>query len=98
MIRQNGWKLIWSYMDNTCELYQLQNDPDEKHDLAGESQNQSMIQALKNEMDNWFREYGQTAYDAVQYPVNGEGQFAPAPQWHEGVKTFVTQSGAQIVK
>lgn len=98
MIRQNGWKLIWNYLDNTCELYQLQNDPDEQHDLAGDLQNQSMIQALKNEMDNWFREYGQTAYDAVQYPVNGEGQFAPAPQWHEGVKTFVTQSGAQIVK
>lgn len=97
MIRQDGWKLIWNYMDGSHELYQLENDPQEKQDLSLEASYSDLIRTMKASMDEWFSEYGCPEFDATQYPVNGEGQFGPAPKWYDGEKTFVTQTGDAIL-
>ena len=34
MIRNNKWKLISFHRKNVCELYDLENDPWEHHDLS----------------------------------------------------------------
>ena len=97
MIRRGPWKLIWNYLDDTGHLFDLEHDPDERNDLFGEPLQQPRIQELHEAMEDWFRRYSAADFDARQYPVNGEGQMRPAPDWYDGKTVFVTTVGAPII-
>ena len=47
-VRTSKWKLIFSEYDNTKELYDLENDPDENNNLIGK--NSSVENFLWNEL------------------------------------------------
>lgn len=96
MIRNGDWKLIWCYLDQTGELYNLREDPDEERNLAQLPEYQSRVEQMKQDMDAWFARYVCPEYDALQYPVNGEGQMNVASQWYCGEKVFVTTTGEEI--
>lgn len=97
MIRRGKWKLIWNYLDETGQLFDLSADPDERHDLIGAPEQQALAQELRQAMETWFDRYSAAEYDARQYPVNGEGQMRPAPQWYDGKTVFVTTAGEPIL-
>lgn len=96
MLRKGPWKLIANCRTGACELYRLSDDPNELTDLS--RSRPETAAALKQELLDWFASYSLPDYDALQYPVNGEGQMRPAPDWHRGKTVFVTQTGEPIRK
>ncbi len=96
MIRRDEWKLIWCYLDGTGELYDLERDPDERVNQIDSLEGQRIAAELKAEMEAWFQRYITPEHDALQYPVNGEGQMARAEEWYQGKRVFVTVEGDEI--
>lgn len=96
MIRQGTLKLIWCYLDNTGELYDLASDPNEEHNLVTLPEYRETAAGLKATMEAWFQKYITPEHDALQYPVNGEGQMDLAPEWHRGNLVFVSPDGTEI--
>ncbi|MFR9524175.1 MAG: sulfatase [Rikenellaceae bacterium] len=57
-IRTDRYKLIRFYYDiETWELYDLQNDPDELHNIYTNAENQEIIKELKMELEQLQKEY-----------------------------------------
>lgn len=96
MIRRGAMKLIWCYLDNTGELYDLEKDPNEQQDLIHLPEYREIAMQLKEAMETWFSRYIKPEFDALQYPVNGEGQMRKAGEWYTGERVFVTQKGDEI--
>ena len=63
-IRQNQWKLIEFYEDEKVELYNLDKDIEEQHDLS--SQYPEKVQELKKAMHQYIDERG------GRYPVRSQ--------------------------
>jgi arylsulfatase A len=55
-IRKGPFKLIRFYDDDTVELYDLESDQGEKHDLAATKPDQA--RELREELDRWLEESG----------------------------------------
>lgn len=55
-IRMGDWKLIEWYEDNNIELYNLQTDVEEMHNLA--EQNPEMVSKLLNKLHSWQKKEG----------------------------------------
>jgi len=53
-IRKGNWKLIHFQSDNTNELYQIDKDIGEHHNLA--DKNPEKVKALLNELNKWIKE------------------------------------------
>ena len=53
-IRDQGWKLIHYYEGDQVELYDLDHDPAEAHDLA--EQQPQVATRLRNQLDQWRRD------------------------------------------
>ncbi len=98
MIRKGDWKLIYCYLDNSGELYNLKDDPDEQCDLYSVPEQAQRVAELKAAMEQWFASYTSPEFDAIQFPVNGEGQMHFAPAWHQGETVFVETNGTVIQK
>ena len=62
-VRRGDWKLIRFYDDDRNELYNLRDDPSERHDLAGREP--ARAAALRAELDGWLK-----AVDANMCPPN----------------------------
>jgi len=56
VIRHKNYKLIESLEDGSLELYDLKNDPQEKHNLATEKK--SLATKLQKKLDNWRKKTG----------------------------------------
>ena len=65
-IRQDNWKLIHFYEDNRVELYNLDQDTPESHDLA--KQRPLVAKRLLNELDVWRNTLGANAPRANPAP------------------------------
>ncbi len=70
-IRTDRFKYIyyWGVWD-TEELYDLQNDPKEMHNLINEPQYQDLIKRLNNELFTWLENSG-----GAEIPVKRKGEF-----------------------
>lgn len=58
-LRSDGWKLIRDGEDH--ELYDLSSDPDERTDLSGQDEHESIEKTLAEKLDSWL-----TSKDDVQ--------------------------------
>ena len=56
-IRRGDWKL---YFEGGIKLYNLEKDPDESNDVAG--QNPDIVKPMANTLDQWFNEMPKPAY------------------------------------
>lgn len=74
MIRAREWKYVHRYPYGPNELYDLVNDPDEEHNLAGDAGHRSRMEALRGEMQDWFQQYADPRVDGTREPVTGKGQ------------------------
>lgn len=96
MIRRGTVKLIWCYQDNTGELHDLSSAPDEEHNLIALPEYEETAAELKVAMEAWFSKYITPEHDALQYPVNGEGQMNRVEEWHHDKRLFATVNGEEI--
>lgn len=83
MIRTPTWKYIHRYPYGPHELYDLTNDPNERHNLIDEPRHQTQRQVLLAELEAWFVRYVDPARDGAHEAVMGRGQLdivGPAAQ------------------
>jgi arylsulfatase A-like enzyme len=74
MIRSGAYKYIHRYPYGPNELYNLEDDPDEFHNLDGLESVKVMERTLRLQMEAWFRRYSVDLHDGRQYSVYGRGQ------------------------
>ncbi len=77
-IRKGDWKLIYSFEDESSELYNLLKDPGEKNNLSAQEKRRTA--ALYNELIVWQKELGaqlparNPAYDSTKAKQGGGAQ------------------------
>ena len=74
MIRTRDWKYVHRYPYGKNELYDLQADPKEEHNLYGEEKWESKVIEMKKKMEGWFINYVDPEIDGTKEGVTGLGQ------------------------
>ena len=77
MIRTDSWKYVHRYPDGPNELYDLENDPDERINLADDGGHAGRCGSLRGELEDWFARYADPERDGRTRPVTGLGQLRP---------------------
>jgi len=77
MIREARWKYVHRYPYGPHELYDLQEDPGEEHNRAGDPACKTRILEMRAHLDEWFVRYSDPAVDGARQPVTGNGQIGP---------------------
>ena len=77
MIRTESWKYVHRYPGGPNELYDLENDPDERANLAGDAGYSGRCRSLRRELEGWFERYAEPDRDGRSRPVTGVGQLRP---------------------
>jgi arylsulfatase A-like enzyme len=84
-VRDKRWKLIVYPPINHRQLFDLQNDPDEIHDLAADPKNAREIDRLTTLMNEWQRKVGDRQALTVEKPkpkeISFEGYIRKPDQW-----------------
>jgi choline-sulfatase len=97
MVRTREWKYVHRYPDGPHELYDLANDPDERHDLAGIPGHQATVEALRARLAAWFAQYVDPALDGARKRVTGCGQLGLVPARGDGSDVFPADPIAPLV-
>lgn len=78
MLRTRDWKYIHRYPYGPHQLFDLVNDPDERHNLADDPNQAERIVAMRRELDQFFLQYADPAMDGSREGVTGLGQLCRA--------------------
>lgn len=89
MIRSQDWKYIHRILHGPHELYNLNDDPGESVNLIDNPDCQAVQQAMKNELNEWFRHYSVEEYDGAALPVKGRGQLGPVNELNSTKTLFL---------
>lgn len=90
MIRTHEWKYIHRFPYGAHELYDMVNDPDERHNLIEEESRASLVKELRGRLLSWFDTYVDTRYDGSNLPVSGSGQKDKIERTQNGYECFYT--------
>ena len=63
MIRTDDWKYTWRYPEGPDELYDMINDPGERHNLVGNPHCEARIRELRTRIDAFFTQYADPEFD-----------------------------------
>ncbi len=74
MIRTERWKYVHRCPCGPNELYDLENDPGENENLAGEPARQPLILDLRRQTEAFFAQYASPDFDSAREAVTGAGQ------------------------
>jgi arylsulfatase A-like enzyme len=88
MIRNRDWKYVHRYPYGPHELYDLANDPGEKHNLIESSDHREKVREMKAGLQAWFVRYVDPMVDGCREPVTGKGQLGLAGPAGKGEKNF----------
>jgi len=89
MIRTERWKYVHRYPDGPNELWDLENDPDERRNLVDDPAYQGLIRELRGEMEAWFARYVDPEVDGLKQDVTGEGQLRPVfREWADDAPAY----------
>jgi arylsulfatase A-like enzyme len=66
MIRDARYKLVWRYPDGPHELFDMKNDPDERHNLYGQDSVQAVVDTLKQKLDAFYARYSDDTYSGLR--------------------------------
>ena len=89
MIRTDSWKYVNRYPEGPNELYDLENDPDERANLADDAGYAGRCRSLRGELEGWFERYADPERDGRQRPVTGLGQLRPVGgAWEDDSPAF----------
>ncbi|MGP9539215.1 sulfatase-like hydrolase/transferase [Brachybacterium sp. AOP43-C2-M15] len=76
MLRTERWKLVLR-REGPTELYDLEADPLEEHDLSESPEHRTLLRDLTSELEAWFARYETAALSGWSSDVDGTGQTAP---------------------
>ncbi len=76
MIREGRWKYVLRF-EGPEELYDLQEDPQERRDLAQDPVLAPRRQRLRDQLEDWFARHETARSRAFEQPVAGRGQIHP---------------------
>ena len=62
MIRTDRWKLVYYPRLDRHQLFDLEADPHERHDLSTSTAHADHVNRLRSQMVHWFRERGDTVF------------------------------------
>ena len=62
-VRTREWKYVGRFPDGPNELYDLESDPDERHNLVDEPAHATQQQELHQRLDEFFATYADPQYD-----------------------------------
>ena len=88
MIRTGKWKYVHRYPDGPHQLFNLEEDPEERTNLLRENKNIEMANRLRKELINWFAEYVVPERDGTRFPVTGGGQQTRISEENPGETSF----------
>jgi choline-sulfatase len=88
MIRSQQWKYVHRFPYGPHELYDLEHDPNEEHNLFGQALLRPTAEALKRELDGWFLRFADPSIDGSREPVTGKGQMDWAGVRGEGRQAY----------
>ena len=88
MIRTHAWKYVHRYPYGPHELYDLQADPGERHNLVDDTPYAPMRETLKAKLDRWFLRYVDPDRDGSREPVYGKGQIGRCGTAGNGKQVF----------
>ena len=89
MVRTADWKYVHRYPDGANELWDLRNDPDERHDLIDDPAQNPRIREMRETMEAWFARYVDPEVDGLKQDVTGLGQLRPVfPEWDNGSPAY----------
>lgn len=75
MLRNNRYKIVRNYLHDQTELYDMENDPEEKQNLTGNAAYDVILQSLLKEMEHWFDIYTEPKCDGRKAAtLTGSGQ------------------------
>merc|ERR1711879_957784 len=75
MIRSKEYKYVHRYPEGPHEFFDMVNDPDERINLIDDPKHQDRINAMRSELNDWFKKYVIPEIDGSNLNVTGEGQF-----------------------
>ena len=88
MIRDKKWKYIHRYPYGPNELYDLNADPGEEANLAGDIKYIDVWERMKNELDRYYARYADPRADGTKEAVSGLGQLRRSGIWSDGKETY----------
>jgi len=74
MIRTKEFKYIHRYPYGPHELYNLENDPDERVNLVNDAGKKEILTSLRAMLEDWFIQYVDPKLDGTHESVTGGGQ------------------------
>lgn len=81
MILRGKYKLVLRYPYGPDLLFDLEQDPGERHDLLEDPACSGVADALRRELAAWFNQYADPAIDGSREAVFGAGQTGLAGLW-----------------
>ena len=78
MIRTQRFKYVHRFCYGPNELYDMQADPGEEHNLYGQPEYDDTVLELRTRMLRWFDEHTVPELNGAREPVTGSGQFGRA--------------------
>ncbi len=84
MIRNERFKYVKRYPYGPDEMYDLKNDPGEKHNLVRDEAHADIAIELRKELQEWFLKYVNPEIDGTKEAVFGTGQKNLAGSWSNG--------------
>ena len=88
MIRNGDWKFIDRY-NGPRELYNLNNDPDERENLVDCHDYAARRDELSTALHDWFSQHQTACENAWERDVRGFGQVHPPRRGLNDQKTYV---------
>ncbi|NGP45555.1 sulfatase-like hydrolase/transferase [Bacillaceae bacterium SIJ1] len=88
MIRGKRWKYVHRYPYGPHELYDLENDPTEAHNLIDDPGKKDLIADMKSRLDQWYLQYADPERDGAKEGVTGSGQLGLAGIASKGEQVY----------
>ncbi len=70
-IRRNGWLLVWHGAAKRVELYDLQADPEEQHDVSAE--HPEVADEMLADLQSWMEELLRSSQELQAVPMDADG-------------------------
>ncbi len=96
MIRLGNDKLVKRYPYGPDELYQLDKDPDEEHNLIHDPNYQELRYKLENELTDWCNKHMDPKMDGSREAVTGFGQLSRAGHNAKSKPAFADQDKVRV--
>jgi arylsulfatase A-like enzyme len=88
MVRTRQWKYVHRYPFGPHELYNLEDDPEERTDRIGDAGCAGVIREMRRRLESWFLAHVDPELDGARQPVTGNGQLTPVGRRADGRLAF----------